>query len=111
MSEQATLKLHRCCTPVVDIEYDTDGTEDFVETLVGALARADGIDMTAVPPVYEAIDLDAVRQLFERDDSAEMVLGFTVGDWNVFVNGDGRIRVCDGTRYTDPEPVFDGPLV
>jgi hypothetical protein len=27
--------------------------------------------------------------------------------WNVFVSTDGRIRVCDATRPTDPELVFE----
>lgn len=112
MGENSTLNLYRRCTPVVDVEYDRDGPENIVETLIGALATADGVDVTAVPPVYEAIDLDAIRHLFDRDVGAsDTILGFTVDGWNVFIRDDGRIRVCDRTRNTDPEPVFSGAVV
>lgn len=107
MGESVELNLYRCSPPVVDAEYDRGGPKSLAETLIGALAQAEGVSATALPPVYDAIDLDAIRQLFDRQDAdTGAVLGFTFNDWNVFVRTDGRIRVCDGTTDTTPEPVF-----
>lgn len=112
MGENARLNLYRSCTPVVDVEYDRHGPNNIVETLIDALAKAEGVDVTAIPPVYDTIDLEAIRQLFEREDGAtDTLLSFTFGDWNIFVRADGRIRVCDGTQHTDPAPVFEGAPV
>lgn len=101
--------VYRGCTPVVDAQYGKADGQTPTEALVGALATAAGVDATELPPLYESIDPDALDQLFEDHDgaaAAEALLSFTVDHWNVFVRADGRIRVCDATRPTEPEPVF-----
>lgn len=104
------LTVYRGCTPVVDAQYETDSEKTPVEAIINALATAEGVAVNELPPLYDTIDPDALNQLFQSHDGrtdAETVLSFTVGKWNVFVRADGRIRVCDGTRPTDPEPVFE----
>jgi len=107
---QTTATLYRSCTPVVDTWYKNDGSRTITEAIVDALAEAEGGDAVDVPPLYETIDLDYLSRLFEGYDGTDEdpVVSFSHENWNVFVRADGRIRVCDATRATDPEPVFEG---
>jgi len=110
MGSASQMNVYRSCEPVVDARFEKDGEETITDALVGALAAAEGVDATDVDPVYEAVDLDALEQLFEDHDGAadaEGLLSFTFDTWNVFVRADGRIRVCDGTRHVEPVPIFD----
>ncbi len=101
------LTVYRGCTPVVDA-YCGSGTDRTpTEAIIEALRKAAGVDPAELPPLYEFVDGDALDALFERHDSAEALLSFRVETWNVFVRTDGRIRVCDVTRPTDPKPVFE----
>ena len=105
------LDLYRGCTPVVDAHYEPTGTRKPTTAVVEALATAAGIAVTDMNPLYEAIDTDALDQLFADHRGAAdatAVLGFQVDTWNVFVRADGKIRVCDATEPTEPAPVFDG---
>jgi hypothetical protein len=94
--------------------FDRDGSNSIVEVLTEMLAAAEGVDVTDLPPLYDAVDIEALERLFERyDDSSGCppILGFEYGDWNVFVRGDGRVRVCDGTQIAETVPVFSGEPV
>lgn len=113
MAMTRQMKVYRCCTPVVDTEFDPDGRETLTNALVDALAEAEDVNKTAIPPLYDAVDLDALSQLFESHEQTAdsgTVLSFTFDSWNVFVRADGRIRVCDASRPTEPEPVFSDPV-
>lgn len=97
------------CTPVVDAQYRTESGLTPADAIIDAVATASGVDPCELSPLYEWVDLDAVDRLVDGHDpgaDAERVLGFRIDTWNVFVHADGRIRVCDGTRHTDPSPVF-----
>jgi hypothetical protein len=100
--------VYRRSTPVVTSWYDRDSEESISEAIIGALAEAEGICETEVAPMYETIDLDAVNRLFASygETSDSVLLNFSFENWDVFVRADGRIRVCDGARFTDPESVF-----
>lgn len=83
-------------------------------TIIDALATAKGVNTTDLPPLFEIVDPDAIDSLFSNHNGAtdaEATLSFTYDNWNVFVNADGRIRVCDSTQPTDPEPVFESSVV
>lgn len=113
MGSQGQLTVYRDSAPVVDVRYETDEDTTLVETLVTALAEAEGVDVTALPSLYAAVDLDHLTQLFKMEDGvadATSVLAFEFRQWDVFVRGDGHIRVCDQTRPTEVVPVFDGPI-
>lgn len=101
------LEISRKCTPVVDARYEKQSEDTPVTAIVDALARAEGIDTTALPPLQDLIDADAVNRLFDGPTRTEAVLSFKVDHWNVFVSSDGRIRVCDTTQSTEPAPVFE----
>lgn len=112
MERPKQLTVYRSCTPVVDAEYRPEEDRSPAEAVVNALAEATGSDRLELPPLYEFVDPEALDQLFTQHNStvnADALLGFTMETWNVFVREDGRIRVCDATQPTDPEPVFDAP--
>ena len=107
---QTTPTLYRSCTPVVDTWYKNDDSRTITEAIVGAIAEAEGGEATEISPLYGTIDLDNLSRLFEGYDGTDedSLISFSHENWNVFVRADGRIRVCDATRATDPEPVFEG---
>jgi len=108
--KQGELTVYRGCTPVADAQYGPESDRSPAEVIVDALAEAAGIDPLDLPPLYEFVDGDALDNLFEEHDGAkdaDALLSFRVETWNVFVRADGRIRICDGTRPTDPQPVFE----
>ena len=100
------LAVYRGCTPVVDERYEPDGQRTLADTVAEAVAAAEGVAPADLPPLYETVDLEALEQLFDRPD-ADAVFSFVFDGWNVFVDANGRIRVCDATQPTDPEPVFE----
>lgn len=108
--EQGTLTIYRGCTPVADAQYGRESDRSPAEAIIDALAEAAGVDPLELPPLYEFVDCDALDRLFAEHDGASgaaALLSFRIDNWNVFVRADGRVRVCDGTRPTDPEPVFE----
>ena len=113
MKERGELLVYRGCRPVVDAKYDFQGDSSATEAIIWALAEAAGVDPTALSPLFDYVDPDALNALFDRCDTgadSDTVLSFQVDTWNVFVRSDGRIRVCDGTQPTDPEPVFESTI-
>ena len=110
MNRSEKLSVYRGCTPVADAEYEFESGRSAIEAIAVALAEATGTDPVDLPPLYEYVDPDALNELFDRSASrtdGDVILSFQVDTWNVFVRSDGRIRVCDGTQPTAPEPVFD----
>ena len=98
------------CMPVVDVTFDREA-DSIPLAIIDALATAADVDPMDLPPLYEVVDPDAIERLFssnDRSDPGNMVLSFQVREWNVFLSGEGRIRVCDATHPTDPVPIF-GP--
>lgn len=113
MNESEQLVVYRGCTPVVDAEYGVKSENSPIEAIVEALAEAVDVDSMDLPPLYDYVDPDALNTLFTRHGEATAdttLLSFQVGAWNVFVRSDGRIRICDSTQPTEPEPVFESPI-
>ena len=105
-----SLDLYRSCKPVVDSEYSSESDRSPSDAVIEAIAEAAETDPIELPPLYNYIDPDALDQLIEkhgRVSSQKTVLSFRVETWNVFINSDGQIRVCDSTHATPPELVFD----
>lgn len=99
------------CSPVCDTEYGTETERTSPEAVVDALATAEGVNVLELTPLSDAIDPDGLLQLFDQHDGTsklpEAILSFSVNNWNVFARNDGRIRVCDATKPSDPAPVFE----
>lgn len=113
MNNRGELLVYRGCIPVVDAEYDPQRDCSATEAIIWALADAIGVDPTVLPPLFDYVDPDALNALFDRSETdieGTTILSFQIDTWNVFVRSDGRIRICDGTRPTDPEPVFESSI-
>lgn len=114
METSTPLTIYRGCTPVIDAEYGPGSDSSATQAVLWALADAIGVDPVELPPIGECVDLNALDALFNQDDRAtdrDKILSFQVDTWNVFVRSDGRIRICDATKPTHPEPVFESPPV
>jgi hypothetical protein len=80
----------------------------------GNLTIYRGCTPLELPPLHDCVEPDALNKLFQHQGGSgttETVLSFKMKNWNVFIRDDGCIRVCDGTRPTDPTPVFTSPTV
>lgn len=111
--ESGDMTLYRGCTPVVDAQYQTNGSETPAEAIVGAVAKAADVDPLELPSLFEFIEPDALNTLFQQHEEAvdsEAILSFKIDTWNIFVRADGQIRVCDGTQPTEPQPVYEPNL-
>lgn len=98
---------------MVDARYERESNHTLLETIVDALAEAEGVGVTELPPLYDTIETEALSQLLENNrgnGDAQTLVSFAVDDWNVFVHADGRVRICDDTRQGDPEQVFDDSI-
>jgi hypothetical protein len=113
MTRSGRLQIYRTCEPVVDVQYDPDDRQALLEVLAEGLAEASGVTAMDLPPLYETIDVEAITDLFsgDRDDGDKKLVSFSHENWNVFVRGDGRVRICDDRKELDPVPVFETPRV
>lgn len=78
--------------------------------VVEALAQVADVDPRHLTPLHDAIDPDALDRLTGPESAENTVLAFSVDEWNVFVRGNGRIRICDATIEVETAPVFDRPV-
>lgn len=103
------LAVYRECPPVVDTVFTVEPEQSPVEAIVDAMTAATDVNPLETTPLYEYVDADALNSLFHHDASknAEILLHFTIETWKIFFRTDGRIRVCDATQTTSPEPVFE----
>lgn len=103
------LALYRTCHPVIDTHYNKNGSRTPMEAIVSAIADAEGVDICDLPPLYDAVNPDALDALFCYHDGigeSQGTFSFEYDRWNVFVHGDGRIRICDGQRHGEKESIF-----
>ncbi|WP_435096627.1 HalOD1 output domain-containing protein [Halorubrum sp. N11] len=91
-------------------EYSAESDRSPVEATIEARSEAAEVDTLELPPIDDFVDPDAINQLFGKHSGAskaENLVSSQVNTWNVFIRNDGRIRICDNTQLTDPEPVFE----
>lgn len=79
-------------------------TEGVTERVLASIADSEGTDILSLPPLYDAVDPDAVEQLVEHGGVTE--ISFVYHGYDVLVRGDGRVRVSEVQDRTD-----DGPAV
>ena len=94
----------RCnCTPVCDTRFGGQSDRSVCVAIVEAVAAAEGVAPTELPPLADDIDLEALETLVTSGDTT---IRTSVHGWNVFVRSDGAIRVCDPSASAEAEPVF-----
>ncbi|PSP57463.1 hypothetical protein BRC82_00495 [Halobacteriales archaeon QS_1_67_19] len=87
-----------------------DDDEPLSSRVVSAVAAARGVDATELPPLYEAIDPDALNRLFQpaaaEDRRGPGRIVFEVADCDVEVQSGGAITVTPmRTRSDDRQDV------
>lgn len=82
--------------------------EKYSQRVLQAVATVENADPTDLPPLYEAIDPDALNALFQTDNGAQTAVDhvrFHYAGHTVVVQGDGRINVDGSTVYDSGESV------
>ena len=94
----------------------TPGTRSLTDAVVEAVADERGVDETALEPLYEVVEPDALERLFApRPDGSPRTTGrviFEMAGCEVTVRSDGKVRATPlpgGTRIADSPLSIDGP--
>jgi len=77
-------------------QYSPDQHQPITEAVINAVAAVSGTDPLELPPLYEAIDPDALELIVREPNAAptrSCFVGFTLGAWGVIVTGAGEIQV------------------
>jgi hypothetical protein len=77
-------------------QYDPAQSRSITEVVVDALVSVSGQDPLDLPPLYEAVDPDALELIVREPNAAPQrscFIGFSVGDWGVIVTGSGEIQL------------------
>lgn len=85
---------------VMHTQIEMCGPKRLSSTVIDAVADHEGIDpMTLEPPLYEAIDPDAIDSLFPRDANGRSPssgrLSFSYNDYRITVTSDGDVQVTE----------------
>lgn len=96
----ATAEGNRPCrgaTPASELRHDLDGKAALSETIIDAVATAEGVDpMDCDLELYEAVDLEALDALFEhRRPGSHWRFEFSIDGYLVVVDGDGTVTVFE----------------
>jgi len=103
----------RCtCKPVVGTRFGGETGRDPSLAVVEALAAAEEVPPTELEPLGEKIPLDAIDRLLgdAAGTDQHVYLRFRAAGWDVFLRGDGAIRICDPECQTEPVSVFETPV-
>jgi len=79
-------------------KYDSQQQQPITETVIDAIATVSGTDPLDLPPLYEAVDPDALELIVREPNAAptrSCFVGFTLGAWGVIVTGSGEIQVYE----------------
>ena len=77
-------------------QYSHAQSRPITEVVIDALAAVSGRDPLDLPPLYEAVDPDALELIVREPNAAperSCFVGFSVGRWGVIVTGSGEIQV------------------
>jgi hypothetical protein len=92
------------CRPVHEREFQFDTGRKPSAAVIEAVATAEDADPSALPPLYDSVDPDALNRLFDGPSEkrpGRLVFGYA--GWDVFVGDDGVVAVCE------PDSVAVGP--
>ncbi|AEH36407.1 HalOD1 output domain-containing protein [Halopiger xanaduensis] len=84
------------------LRRDCDDNEPITVAVIDAVSRVAGVAPTALPPLYETIDPDALDGVFDAgsSDGESVRVAFSYADHEVVVQGGPRVTVTvtpDGT--------------
>ncbi|WP_254538915.1 HalOD1 output domain-containing protein [Halomarina litorea] len=93
-------RKNRTTAPIVTPDgpahvYAPEDHERTSEAVIAAVARAAGRDPITLPPLYEAVDPDALDAMFEHATVGEQIMvSFPFADYEVVVD-DGTILLVE----------------
>lgn len=70
-------------------------TEAFICEVVTLISDTTGVDPLELPPLYEAIDPEAVQQVLQSGGAGPTKVSFRYAGCNVVVTSDGELFVLD----------------
>lgn len=77
--------------------FDAEPAEDLVQTITTAVADAEGVDPWELPPLYDAVDPDALHSLIRSGkqigDRSPLEVSFRYAGYDVTVSGDGDVEL------------------
>lgn len=87
---------------VTERVHDPNGREDLTTSIVGAVADAEGVELTKLgrPPLYDAVDVCALETILFGDptrlgSSTARTVQFSFHGYRVSVDTSGSIRVFE----------------
>ncbi|MFA9427025.1 HalOD1 output domain-containing protein [Natronorubrum sp. A-ect3] len=81
-------------TAAATTEWDGDSENTPVYAVVSAVGDAEGADPVDLPPLYNAVDPEALNDLFmSRANSAVGTVEFEYAGYIVIVRGEGTVEV------------------
>ncbi|WP_276299386.1 HalOD1 output domain-containing protein [Halorussus lipolyticus] len=97
MSTVETKQSRGSSIPVHEAHHDPDGEGVVSETVIEAVATAEAVDPTDCDlGLYGAVDLESLDTLFaRRSGDGHWRFEFSVENWTVVVEGDGRVAVFE----------------
>ena len=85
------------------MQYQVAHDESVTDAILRGVADVEHCAPSDLPPLYDAVEPDALDALFEHGlpgESGTLLLTFTYSDSTVVVHGDGTLRVTRGTSAT-----------
>ncbi|MFC6718897.1 HalOD1 output domain-containing protein [Natrialbaceae archaeon GCM10025810] len=75
-------------------EWAPDSENTPLYAVVSAVAEAEEVDPVDLPPLYNAIDLEALNTLFTSESGTVSRVEFEYAGYSVVVRGEGSVEVC-----------------
>jgi hypothetical protein len=85
--------MTKCVTDTIESQ-DISADMELSQAVVDAVADAEGVEPTELPPLFSAIDPDALDALFQPASDETVVTGsvrFRYAGYDVNVNEDGSV--------------------
>ena len=81
------------------VEWGQESAPTPLHAVVSAVAEAEDVDPVELPPLYNAIDPDALNALVTSDSSTVSTVTFQYAGYAVVVRGEGKVEVQPATTY------------
>lgn len=86
-------------TPTAVFEPECGGSA--VEAVVSIVAQEQGRDPLELPPLYRAVDPEALDELCAGGGESDVHVSFSYCDYRVLVESDGIVQLLDGSSDDD----------
>lgn len=74
-------------------EWAESTPDEFAVSLAETVAALRGVDVDALPPLFDAVDVDALGALFGSGDAGHVCVSFTYAGYEVVLTDDGLVAL------------------